>query len=125
MIRTIGRLAALVAGAFVCTRATVDPDLWWHLKAGLDLLDAGHLTAVDPYSFTQDVPWINHEWLSELIMALAYRSGGVAGLLLLKIIVLGSALVLLGRALRGVDASVRWWLLAVAIVAMNFSATTM
>ena len=64
----------ILAPAIVLTRA--DPDLWGHLRFGLDMLSQHTLPSVDVYSFTQDVPWINHEWLSELIMGVAYRIGG-------------------------------------------------
>jgi hypothetical protein len=53
------------------------------------------LPSVDPYSFTQDVPWVNHEWLSELIMGAAYRIGGSLGLVVLKTALLSGALVLM------------------------------
>src|SRR5690349_5561370 len=75
-------LGALALALAAITRA--DPDLWGHLRFGLDTLASHHLSAVDPYSFTQDRAWLNHEWLSELQMAIAYRAAGVAGLVLLK-----------------------------------------
>jgi hypothetical protein len=61
-----------------------DPDLWGHTRFGLDILESRSLPKVDPYSFTQDVSWINHEWLSELLMGAAYHSGGTFGLVLLR-----------------------------------------
>jgi len=75
-------VAVILAPALVFT--TADPDLWGHLRFGLDTLAQHTLPSIDPYSFTQDVPWVNHEWLSELVMAVAYRSAGVVGLSLLK-----------------------------------------
>src|SRR5215208_6084554 len=75
-------VALFLAPALVMTRA--DPDLWGHLRFGLDTLEHRALSSVDPYSFTQDIPWVNHEWLSELCMALAYRLGGTAALSGLK-----------------------------------------
>src|SRR5262245_28535468 len=118
------RLLALTAAALVCTYAELDPDLWWHLRAGLDLLRTGHLTSADPYSFTQDVPWINHEWLSEIIIGLAYRAGGVPGLLILKSAILASTFLLLSSALRPASRTIRWWFLAVSVAALMFAATT-
>ena len=58
------------------SRAPADPDLWGHVRFGRDLLAAGALTAIDPYSFTSDQPWINHEWLSEALMAAAFDRAG-------------------------------------------------
>ena len=95
-----GTLAiALVAFALaLVTRA--DADLWGHLRFGLDLLDTRQLTSIDPYSFTQDKPWTNHEWFSELQMAWAYRAGGTAGLLMLKAVLVWSVFALAWWALR-------------------------
>jgi hypothetical protein len=76
-----------------------DPDLWGHLRFGLDALRDRTLTTVDPYSFTQDVPWVNHEWLSELNMAIAYWSGGTMGLVILKFLLLAVAFGVLARSL--------------------------
>jgi hypothetical protein len=70
----------------------LDVDLWGHLRFGVDFLKRGALTATDPYSFTQDVPWLNHEWLSEALMAAAYLAGGPVGLVLLKCVVMATAL---------------------------------
>src|SRR5262249_12802145 len=76
-------------------------------------LAARHLTAVDPYSFTQDIPWVNHEWLSEVQMALAYRVFGVAGLALLKAALVFTVLALVWAGLRGARLAAR---LGVAVV---------
>src|ERR1700741_3333539 len=50
----------LVAGVFVQVRAfNVDPDLWWHLKVGQDILATHHWPTVGPYSFTvARQPWL-------------------------------------------------------------------
>ena len=79
-----------------------DPDSWGHLRFGLDILAQRQLTAVDPYSFTQDVPWVNHEWLSEILMAAAFHTAGLSGMLLLKLAVVFSAFAVLWRAWRPV-----------------------
>jgi len=120
-----GRLLALLSACFICTHARVDPDLWGHLRFGLDALASGRLPITDPYSFTQDVPWINHEWLSEATQALAYRAGGVLGLVLLKAAVLAAAFLILTNATTGIDDRHRWWLLAAGIIGVAPAAFTM
>lgn len=92
-------VAALVAPAVATTFA--DPDLWGHLRFGLDVLARGQLGLVDSYSFTQDRPWINHEWLSELMLGIAYRLGDTAGLVVLKTILVAVALTVIAEALKG------------------------
>ena len=75
-------IGLVLAPGLVITRA--DPDLWGHVRFGLDMLAQHTLPSVDPYSFTQDIPWVNHEWLSELLMGVAYSIRGPSGLSLLR-----------------------------------------
>ena len=51
-----------------------DSDIWGHMAFGLDMLRNRQFMWVDPYSFTSDQPWVNHEWLSELATRLAVQS---------------------------------------------------
>ncbi|MEO7193045.1 MAG: hypothetical protein ABI051_18510 [Vicinamibacterales bacterium] len=115
--------ACLAASVMVPT--TADPDLWGHLRFGLDLLRTHRLTAVDPYSFTQDRPWLNHEWLSELQMAAAYTAGGSGGLLALKALLVSLTLWLVWRALRGLDPVARLLLLATVTLGVGRAVATM
>ena len=104
MTRDPWLVAAIGASTLLFALATItaaDPDLWGHLRVGLDLLDARTITLTDPYSFTQDRPWINHEWLSQAQIAIAYRLGGVAGLALLKGALVFATMALVWSGLRG------------------------
>ena len=61
-----------------------DADTLWHIAAGDWILAHRTVPSVDIFSFTAaGRPWVAHEWLSEVIMALAYRAGGWNGLMLL------------------------------------------
>jgi hypothetical protein len=81
-------------------RALGDGDSWWHLATGRWILDHGRVPTTDPFSFTYaGKPWTAHEWLSEVLMALAFRAGGWAGVLVLTGAALAAAAGLLGRAL--------------------------
>ncbi len=65
---------------------TADPDLWGHVKFGEAIWQTKALSPHNLYSFTApDHPWINHEWLSELILYAVYNFLGDAGLLFLKL----------------------------------------
>src|SRR5580693_300488 len=107
-------LVLLVFAAATVTRT--DADLWGHLRFGLDTLHAHRLTSVDPYSFTQDRPWINHEWLSEVQMGLAYAAAGAPGLALLKAVFAFSTFALIWSSLRGAHVAAR----AVVMVLVAF-----
>jgi hypothetical protein len=64
---------------------TADPDLWGHVRFGQDVLRSASIPSEDPYSYLSDREWINHEWLSEVVFALAYDHAGAAGLVCLKV----------------------------------------
>jgi hypothetical protein len=62
-----------------------DPDLWGHVYFGQTFLRLGRLITHDPYSYS--VPryyWFDHEWLTEIVMAVVYNAAGVVGLKLWK-----------------------------------------
>jgi hypothetical protein len=61
-----------------------DGDTWWHLAAGGWMLDHRAVLARDVFSFTfMGKPWDAQEWLSEVLMALAFYGLGWNGLHLL------------------------------------------
>jgi hypothetical protein len=97
LVRGLAWLLALAA--VIPTRA--DPDLWGNLRFGLDLLATPRISTVDAYSFTQDLPWFNHEWLAQVMMAASYQMAGAAGLVGLKAGLVLGTLWLVARAYRG------------------------
>ena len=74
--------ALLVGAAFIAGRMfAVDPDLWWHVKNGQNILATHHLPASDPYSFTvANTPWLSYEWLGDVALGAVERFGGLQGL---------------------------------------------
>jgi len=60
----------------------VDGDTWWHLLVGARILATHSWPTSDIYSFTAPgAPWIAYEWLGEVMLALADRAAGLAGLM--------------------------------------------
>ena len=60
----------------------IDPDLWWHLQTGQDIVASRAIPQTDIYSFTKaGSEWVTHEWLSEVLIYAIYRVSGWAGLL--------------------------------------------
>jgi len=61
-----------------------DSDTWSHIATG-DWMFAHHtIPRADPFTFSvPGRPWVAHEWLSEILLALAYRAGGFVGVALL------------------------------------------
>src|SRR6201999_2663083 len=77
---------ALFAGLIGFAAATFAPqvfndgDSWWHLAAGRWMLNHSVVLTRDVFSFTfSGQPWDAQEWLSEVLMALAYRLDGWSG----------------------------------------------
>ena len=69
-------------------RNAVDPDLWWHLRTGQRILEAGHIPHTDPFSLTRvGQPWVAHEWLSEITFYEIWKHAGAAGLIVFSAIV--------------------------------------
>jgi hypothetical protein len=86
--RTAARLlplATLLVLTCFLAGTSADADLWGHLTFGRDIVRAHAVHVSDPYSFTSDRPWVNHEWLAEVIMWICYAAGGGAGLIILKL----------------------------------------
>jgi len=74
----------LLLGIFVlAVRNVTDPDVWWHLRTG-ELMFANHqVFHADPYSFTKaGQPWVDHEWLSQLLIFGLYQVSSWTGLIL-------------------------------------------
>jgi hypothetical protein len=86
---TCGTLTLVISAFALLSSITVaDADLWGHVRFGLDTLRAGTVIQVDPYSYlTTGQRWINHEWLAEVVFALAWTAAGAAGLIILKMTV--------------------------------------
>ncbi|SJM35555.1 hypothetical protein [Mesorhizobium delmotii] len=81
-------VAPLVAFALSAHTQVIlqDPDCWWQVKVGLDLLANRTFPVVDSYSHTfAGHPWIAKEWLGQVLLALAYTAGGWNGVAVLII----------------------------------------
>lgn len=113
----IVRLGMLIGALSLVAWTTADPDLWGHVRFGLDMLRDHELPARDPYSFTSDRSWVNHEWLAEVIIAAAYALDGSRGLLILKLLVVCAtvALVVLVFRHRRWDPAVHDLLIAITM----------
>ncbi len=61
-----------------------DGDTYLHLGIGEWMLRHGSIPDADPFSHTfAGKPWIAQEWLSQIVMAFAFRLGGWSGLVIL------------------------------------------
>ncbi|WNJ93218.1 hypothetical protein [Bosea sp. 685] len=79
-------LSAAIVATVLLVRAPAllqDPDSWWHIRVGLDMLATRTFPTFDSYSHSfAGQPWIAKEWLSQVLLALAYKSAGWNGVAL-------------------------------------------
>jgi len=80
----------------MASRVPVDADMWWHLRAGEETVTAGKVYLSDTMTFTRTgEPWVNHSWLSEVILYLAFKAGGYTGLSLFVAIMASATMMIL------------------------------
>ncbi|KQU88925.1 hypothetical protein ASD12_28765 [Mesorhizobium sp. Root102] len=112
-------LAALaMAGALAAQAGATlqDPDSWWQVKVGLDFLANRTFPTVDPYSYTfAGQPWIAKEWLGQVLLALAYRTGGWNGVVTVIITSISLTVFLMGWFLSA-------WLKPILAITLAFAA---
>lgn len=102
-----GPTAAIIAGCAVFCLVLFlpvilnDGDTLWQVRTGEWIIDNRMVPASDPFSFTAgDRRWFAHEWLSEVLMALAFRLAGLPGVMALAAAACGLAAGVMLRVLR-------------------------
>lgn len=121
MTRLSGAMLVILAFfvAALLPRATwplVDPDVWWHIRAGREVLDTGRVPAVDTWSLTAaGHPWTSQDWLANVGLAIGHGFGawGDAALSLLFALIAVAAFWILWRA-AGIRSPGIGWLSRVA-----------
>ena len=84
----------------------IDGDVWWHLRAGEEVLTSARIATTDTWSIVGNgMAWTSQDWLGNVLAAAVYRIGSLGPTLLsiaFSMLVVGS-LVLLWRgiSLRG------------------------
>jgi hypothetical protein len=117
--------AVLALAVFQFSENTVDPDLWGHVVYGQHILHSRAIPRTDFYSWTAlGQPWINHEWVAEVTLALFYTAWGGSGILLLKIVVglaaFAVCLRLGAQSLSWPTRFVAWGFAALALVEISY-----
>ena len=96
-----GGMVAVIAAICIYATRQVDPDLFGYLDAGRLIMDRGGPTDTDPFAFTSTGQrWVNHEYLSDVALWIAYNRFGPGGLIGLKLILGTVAILCLWTAVR-------------------------
>lgn len=104
----------------------IDPDIWFHMKAGQVILETGSFIYNEIFSYTAaGREWLYHEWLFGVLSYKVYVLLGVNGLIIGKaaILTLAFAVVYRDMRLRGVNPYLASFILTIAVLAARFRFT--
>ncbi len=94
----IAATTMLAITLFVPAIVLRDGDSFWHVTVGDWIIAHGAVPHADPFSYTfAGAPWAAHEWLSEVLMAAAFRLAGWSGVIVLTALAVALALFQLAR----------------------------
>lgn len=90
---------AVIALAMAGLHPVDNADSFGHLAAGRQIATRGHVPSLDAFSYFRPTPqpWVNYEWLSDLLMFEAWRVAGFAGLIFVKLALIAAVCTLLVR----------------------------
>jgi hypothetical protein len=89
-------LAAALAGTVMGIFEIANTSIGWHLASGDWILSNRAFLYSDPFSFTSGAaPWIDHEWLFQVTVSIAYSLTGPAGLVALRVLTVAALAVIL------------------------------
>ncbi|MFH1454416.1 MAG: tetratricopeptide repeat protein [Armatimonadota bacterium] len=89
-------LAFLVIVVKECLYYIAPGDLWWQLADGKYMVLNHVISKTEVFSFSAPgFPWLNHEWLAEIVFYLVYKINGLAALNVFKIIIVVAAFIIL------------------------------
>src|SRR5208283_6126596 len=94
---------ALIFIAIVVADSTrlADPDLWGHVRFGQDVLAQRRLIFYDQYSYSAPGHlFLDHEWLTDILMGAIYNAFGTVGLNLMKFACSAATILLLALAME-------------------------
>ena len=104
------------------TRLLADPDTFWHIVVGRQIISSGNFMRTDPFTFTfSGQPWCAHQWLGECGMAVIEGCAGFDGLVVATCIMLAALYAWAGSRLirNGLH-----WLVAVLVISLAMTASS-
>lgn len=78
----------------------LDGDTFWHIATGRLILRDGRVPQTDPFSHTMaGAAWTAHEWLAEVILAVAHEAGGWPAVVAVTALAFAATIAVMTRAL--------------------------
>lgn len=94
-----------VAAAAAALYPSGDPDVFFHLAAGRQIVESGGLPDLEPFCYpAEGRPFVNHEWLFDVALWAAYAAGGDSGVVLFKSLLAAVLFALVARVGRRLGA---------------------
>jgi hypothetical protein len=89
-------IVAIFVGALLGTFQIANTSVGWHLASGRLIVEQHSFLRADPFTFTSGgAPWIDHEWLFQVVAAVAHSIGGARLLVVLRAVTIGILAMLL------------------------------
>lgn len=100
-LRRVLPIATVLVGGTLALRRLNDFDTWWHLASGRWIVENRTIPRTDVFSFTvPDHPWINLQWLFDVLLYLLHSIGGADLLVITSAAAFTAAVWMLMRNLR-------------------------
>ena len=101
----VAAIFVLMIVALLCgySRGISGNDFWWHIKVGQWILENGQIPSSDIFSWygtANQIPWVAHEWLSDVVFYLLYDCVGSVGVFLFSVASAFAMLMLLWKQSR-------------------------
>jgi hypothetical protein len=89
-------LLAAILGFLAGCYPIANTSIGWHLASGHWILDQRTVPTTDPFSFASGgAPWVDHEWLFQVVVATVETVTGAAGLTVLRALLVAAMATLL------------------------------
>jgi hypothetical protein len=105
VLAALWSIAALGAAMLPMT----DPDTWWHIRVGREILESGAIPRADTWSIAgAGREWVSQDWLSNVLMAVLFAGGGPTAVSFTYGVMTLGALWLVWNAIGVRDGSIGW-----------------
>ena len=80
-------LGTLLSAGVIVAYPLFDYDLYWHLANGREMVAQRHIVNSEIFSYTRaGTPFVNHEWLAQVVLFWIYQLWGGMGLNIFKVL---------------------------------------
>jgi len=98
-------IVTLVCAGVIVAYPLFDYDLYWHLANGREMLAQRHIVNSEIFSYTHaGMPFVNHEWLAQVVLFWIYQQWGGIGLNVFKVLMAVLTTAVLYRTCRNMGA---------------------